>query len=1136
MADELKRVGLVFKADGSTDFRKILQEVNVELNKNYNQFKLVQSQWDNSTKSVEKLRAEQEYLKNAYEIQGDKVATLRMQLDELENAENKNTTAIKKKQNELTNAEIKLETYGKRIKEIDNELKNSGKAIEEWGKKVESAGKNIENAGKKVSAFSAASATALIASAKSAIDFESAFTGVEKTVDGTEEQMKELKQGIRDMAKEIPSTTTEISAVAEAAGQLGIKTEDILSFTKVMIDLGNSTNLSAEEAASSLAKFANITKMSADDYDKLGSTVVALGNNFATTEADIVAMATRLAATGELAGLSEPQILSLATAMSSVGIEAEAGGSAMSKLLKRIQIAVETGSKDLKDFADVAGMSSKDFKKAFEEDAVKALTLFIRGLNDTERNGKSAIAILDDMEINEVRMSNAVLSLANASDLLSDAVDLGNKAWEDNTALTNEANKRYDTLKSKITIALNKLKDMAITIGNKLMPSIEKIIDIFEKWIKKFEGLSDKQVDIIVKIGLIVAAIGPLITIVGKLISIFGKATQGIGTVVQAIGVMKGTTTTASTAAQGLATILGTIASPAGLAATAITGLTAAVLGYAISQHNEMTSLNGVTKSLEGQKKSWQDLAIAREEMLKNNSTEITNIQTLVDELDKIVDENGKIKAGYENRANYIVNELNGALGTEYKINGDIIEQYKTMQEDIQKLISQKKAEALLNAYQTEYAEALKQQSKATENLIDLRRQLVDAEKELSSATNGRDRFEAEEKIQVITEKIKEQVSMIDQYGYTIKNYENLQTASVSNSAEAIENAVTQMGISWDKAREQTEQSIAEQVNSQAIYVQNLKEALDTAKLSNDEYQQYILNSQLETAQKQLDNLIQSMTDQTSTIETMSEDEITAWKTLADTNYLKYVEYLDKLPPETASKIREMTDTVYQNTPMLVDSTAKMSNQILDQIEKNPEFKKEALNNLQGLLDGMEDSQLRELLKASGFENIDDIIQAIKDGNLAEDQGMQILKNMNTGLNNKSWKSTLFDTARNIASSLSGLLTVKANVNGTLSKLPGHKSGLDYVPKDNYIARLHKGERVLTKEENEEYTEAEKENKTRSYSSSVLKKNKEVESNQENIDYDKLFKIFLKALNSCKIELDKDGFIKFIDNRLLEVM
>lgn len=632
MADELKRVGLVFTQEGAVDFKKTLQEVNLELNKNYNQFKLTQAQWDSSTKSTEKLRAEQEYLKNAYEIQADKVSTLKMQLSDLENAEDKNTTAIKKKRNELTAAEVKLETYNKRLKEIDNQLKNTGKSIEEWGENVKKSGEKIEKVGKKVSAFSVASASALVACAKSAIDFETAFTGVEKTVDGTAEQMAELKQGIRDMAKEIPSSTTEISAVAEAAGQLGIKTENILSFSKAMIDLGNSTNLSADEAASSLAKFANIMGMSQSEFDRLGSSIVDLGNHFATTEADIVEMSMRLAGAGKQVGLSEGQVLGLATALSSVGIEAEMGGSAISKAMVKMQNAVEQGGtklndvlnktgmtlrelelmsandskgfKDmaqsigmtstevkqlitagtnLEDFAKISGMTAEEFKKAWKQDAAGALSAFIKGLGDAEDKGESAITMLSEMGLTEVRLRDSLLRAANAGELFTDAIETGTKAWEDNTALTNEANKRYETLASQISMAVNKLKDIAITVGTKLMPSIQGIIDGFGKWIEKFQSLSDEQVDLIVKLGLIVAAIGPVVTIVGKLISTIGGTTKAVGTIIQAFEVMSGTLTTTSGAVNGLAKVFSIIASPIGLACAAI-GV--AVAGIAIACKN----------------------------------------------------------------------------------------------------------------------------------------------------------------------------------------------------------------------------------------------------------------------------------------------------------------------------------------------------------------------------------------------------------------------------------------------------------------------------------------------------------------------------------------------------------------------
>lgn len=637
-SNDLKRVGLIFTEEGAKDFKKTLQDINIEMNKNYNQFKLTQSQWDNSTKSTEKLKAQQEYLTNAYEIQSDKVNVLKMQLADLENAENKNTTAIKKKQNELTNAEIKLKNYESKLKDVQTQLTNTGKKLEEWGEKVEKSGKKIENAGEKLSAFSAASISALTLSAKSAIDFEDAFAGVEKTVDGTKEQMEELKQGIRDMAKEIPSSTTEISAVAEAAGQLGIKTEDILSFTRVMIDLGNSTNLSAEEAALSLAKFANITKMSAKDYDKLGATIVDLGNNFKTTEADIVAMAQNLASAGTQVGMSQSDILSLATALSSVGLEAQAGGTAFSKALINMQLAVETNSKSLKDWADVAGMSVDDFSKLFKEDATKALQAFIEGLSKCGGETKSAIKVLDDMGITETRMRDALLRSANASETFTDAIKTGNKAWQDNTALTNEANKRYATLKSKIKMAISKLKDIAITLGDKLMPSIEKVIEGLGKWIDKFSTLSDKQVDMIVKIGLIVAAIGPLVTIIGKVTSVIGGTIKGIGTFTQAIGVARGKIASTSEAVNGLAKVFTVVTSPVGLACTAI-GLAVAGIAIAVNESQKKTKeafenmsegvsdfYNGL-KSAEGYLNSFNTTMFATNEEQQKLQTQMDEVQ-----------------------------------------------------------------------------------------------------------------------------------------------------------------------------------------------------------------------------------------------------------------------------------------------------------------------------------------------------------------------------------------------------------------------------------------------------------------------------------------------------------------------------
>ncbi|WP_320920780.1 phage tail tape measure protein [Eisenbergiella porci] len=330
-------------------------------------------------------------------------------------------------------------------------------------------------------------AAGLGASIKTGIEFESAFAGVEKTVNASSAQLEDLRDDIREMSKEMPTSAAELSEIAESAGQLGIKTENIAEFTKTMAMLAEATNLTSEEGASMFAQFANITGMGQDNFDELGSSVVALGNNMATTEADIVSMGMRIAAAGTQVGLSQDQIMGYSAALSSVGIEAEAGGTAFSKLLTNLQMATETGE-GLEEYAKVAGMTGKEFQKAFGEDAATAVNEFLKGLNNTERNGMSAIAVLDEMGLTEVRLRDTLLRAANASDLVTDALDISGTAWEENTALANEAAKRYATVESQLSITGNKVKDLGISVYDDLRPGILSAINLGNEFIDSLAG------------------------------------------------------------------------------------------------------------------------------------------------------------------------------------------------------------------------------------------------------------------------------------------------------------------------------------------------------------------------------------------------------------------------------------------------------------------------------------------------------------------------------------------------------------------------------------------------------------------------------------------------------------------------
>lgn len=422
-------------------------------------------------------------------------------------------------------------------------------------------------------------------------EFESAFAGVKKTVNATDAELAQMRDDIREMAKEMPTSAAGLSEIAESAGQLGIQTENIAEFTKTMADLEVATNLTREEGAADFAKFANITKMQQDHFDELGSSVVALGNNMATTEADTVAMAMRIAAAGTQVRLSKADIMAYAASLSSVGIEAEAGGSAFSKLLVNMQMAAETG-KNLKDYAKVAGMTGEQFKEAFQQDATAAINAFLSGLNDTERNGKSAIAVLDDMGIKEVRLRDTLLRAANASDMFADALRISNTAWEENVALSNEAEQRYATFESQMDILGNKVTDVGISVYDDLKPGLTEAVKLSNEFVDSVAGKEDAFGDMIESATKKMPTMVRQVREAGEAVGEFAEPFLAVGGwLVDNPGLLVGTIAGVGTAlttykvASGVMSLAGSLAAmgPAGATILGIGGVAAVITGIGVS-------------------------------------------------------------------------------------------------------------------------------------------------------------------------------------------------------------------------------------------------------------------------------------------------------------------------------------------------------------------------------------------------------------------------------------------------------------------------------------------------------------------------------------------------------------------------
>ncbi|MDU0439427.1 phage tail tape measure protein [Staphylococcus haemolyticus] len=432
----------------------------------------------------------------------------KIKMNELESELDQTTQSYKRLETEQRNAQRLSSTgFGRSIQTV-NKYKDS----------IRNVGSTMRNIGSTSMIYMTMPAVAGMGTAiKSSIDWEQALAGVAKTTNMSGSELNKMGNEITKMSNTMPFAATEIAGVAEAAGQLGIKKQDITSFTRTMMNLGVATNLTADEAATEFARFANAANMPIKDVDRLGSTVVALGNNTATTEKEIVEMAQRLAGAGAQAGFSSDEIMSVSAAMSSVGIEAEAGGTAMTQIWNKMTKAVAEGGDTLDSFAKTAGVSGKEFAQIWENNPSKALSMFVKGLGETEGGAKGVLKALDDVGIKGIREADTIRRMANNHQVLDKALKTGSEGWKENSALTNEANIRYETMGSKLKMLKNTFINFARTIGDAVAPIVSFLADKLTGLFEHLQGTSNATKIAIAAFTLLGAAIPPLIVATGVL-------------------------------------------------------------------------------------------------------------------------------------------------------------------------------------------------------------------------------------------------------------------------------------------------------------------------------------------------------------------------------------------------------------------------------------------------------------------------------------------------------------------------------------------------------------------------------------------------------------------------------------------
>lgn len=557
---------------------------------------------------------------------------------------------------------------------------------------------------------------------------------------------------------------------------------------------------------------------------------------------------------------------------------------------------------------------------------------------------------------------------------------------------------------SKIVTNIGKTAEQVLKeIGNrlqKIFPTIKKLYD----WILKNTKLLKTLAQIILAVVASMKAYNLILSIT-KGINIASSVMSTVSAFLKLIP-----TITSAKDAMLLFNMV-TNLNPYAIATTAILGLVTAIGLLEIKAN----SFDGLKQKVESQKKSWEELKKAREDSLETSTTNISILQAEADELQKITDENGKVKKGYENRAQYILNELNNALGTEYSMNNGIISQYQDLKNNIDQLIAKKKAETMLDAYKGEYAESMKKKAEAVNTLTDLYEKLNKKQSEVAKSPLAQ--VEKQSQIDKINKLIKEQTDLIGEYGYTIQNYENLTSASISNNTEEINKAIEKIGVSYDKAKIKASESINEQIQSQSKYNSLLSQSYDEAIANHNNYQQTIIQEQQTASQQKLNELAKSLASETSTINGLTNEQKEAWKTLANNNIQAYAEGLKGLDENTKKQIEQTTGIIVEEQT-LPNGMKTLSEKAVKNYSQSLDLGKETETNIKNAGDTMTNSM--ELFNASK-----ELAKDTKDGFNTFDaitEGSKLTKNYASGMSSPTSTNLLKNAAKGIAGIISSFI------------------------------------------------------------------------------------------------------------------
>lgn len=578
--------------------------------------------------------------------------------------------------------------------------------------------------------------------------------------------------------------------------------------------------------------------------------------------------------------------------------------------------------------------------------------------------------------------------------------------------------------------------------------------------------------------------------------------------------------------------IMSFITNPAGAAVIGVAALTVALIANTKEMNNykeagskmseEEQMLIDRTKEL---KQAYDESNKSKLDAIKSANDESTAQQTLWEKLQGTVDANGRVLAGKEAYAQFIAGELSDSLGKEISIVDGQVQEYDKLKNTIQQVIEKKRAEAIQSAMQEQYSEAIQKQSEAVllynQNLGKVettKQRLKKAEQEAKKAVDDytgslelgtgkanpyyNTMLEAQGKVEGLKDKLNQQTKAVDDsreamegYNQTVANYEGLSSALIEGDAQKISDALLKIQYSFQTANTATRASLEEQAQTLNEKYEQMKQALaDGATGVTEESVAQIkalsdqANKELEAKLEQDKNTLKTKFQQVGIEAPQSLIDSLASK--SDTVQQTTMNILTNMANGVSIKKGELTTLFKQ---LGIDVPKSLVTQLAGM---KPSVQQQAVQLLMQLQNG-EASQRPAVLQQMrdlGIKVDDNVANGIQGntGKVKTESGKvgsaghkEMQSKMKKKLKSPNVDSSTTTSARTEASSAFSAMQsyfagrsitakIKATIEAAKQSAKGHHAnGLDYVPYNGYIAELHKGERVLTKQENVRYNKGE---------------------------------------------------------------